>query len=91
MKTPKRIEFGEYVVSDPEICHGHLTFKGTRVLVADVLWCLAEGKSWDWISDGYHGLPRQAIAEAAKLAGEALIENAEAMRQPKKAEQRRAA
>ncbi|MGH9801170.1 MAG: DUF433 domain-containing protein, partial [Blastocatellia bacterium] len=66
-------------------------FKGTRVLVKDVLWFLAEGKSWDWISDGYHGLPHQAIAEAARLAGDALIEKTEAMRQTLGTEQRRAA
>lgn len=91
MKTPKRIELGEYVVSDPEICHGHLTYKGTRVLVKDVLYCLAQGKSWDWISDGYHGLPPEAIAETVRLAGEALIEKAEEMRPDKRAQERRAA
>ena len=37
MRKKKREEFGEYIVSDPEICHGHLTFKGTRILVADVI------------------------------------------------------
>ncbi len=26
----KRVELGKYVVSDPAICHGKLTFKGTR-------------------------------------------------------------
>jgi uncharacterized protein (DUF433 family) len=33
----RRLEFGRYVVADPAICHGKLTFKGTRVFVADVL------------------------------------------------------
>ncbi len=92
MRNGKRIEFGQYVVSDPEICHGQLTFKGTRVLVKDVLYYVAHGKSWDWISDGYHGLPTEAIAEAISLAGEALIEKVEkldASTQMKK--QRRAA
>src|SRR6266478_3822616 len=28
---------GRYIVSDPKICHGQPTFRGTRILVADVL------------------------------------------------------
>ncbi len=28
----ERLELGKYVVSDPAICHGKLTFKGTRVV-----------------------------------------------------------
>ena len=88
MKARKRIEFGEYVVSDPKICGGDLTFKGTRVLVKDVLYFVAEGKSWDWIADGYHGLPQAAIAEAVRLAGAALIEKAAAANAIKRAEKR---
>jgi uncharacterized protein (DUF433 family) len=91
MKTRKRVEFGEYIVADPEICHGQLTFKGTRVLVKDVLYLIAKGKSWDWISDGYHGLPLEAIAEAVRLAGDALVEKAEKTRSTSRAEKQRAA
>ncbi|HIE29634.1 TPA: DUF433 domain-containing protein [Candidatus Poribacteria bacterium] len=29
----QRIEFGKYIVADPNICHGALTFKGTRIFV----------------------------------------------------------
>jgi hypothetical protein len=28
---------GRYIVADPEICHGQPTFRGTRILVADVM------------------------------------------------------
>jgi hypothetical protein len=37
MRIRKRKELGQYIVADPEICHGQLTFKGTRILVSDVL------------------------------------------------------
>jgi uncharacterized protein (DUF433 family) len=37
----KRIELGQYIVADPEICHGKLTFKGTRIFVRDVLDMIA--------------------------------------------------
>lgn len=74
MATRKRKEYGEYIVSDPEICGGALTFKGTRVLVKDVLFYAAQGKDWRWISKAYDGrLSRQAIDEAIELAREALI------------------
>jgi len=28
---------GRYVIADPAICHGQPTFRGTRILVADVM------------------------------------------------------
>lgn len=91
MRTRKRVELGQYIVSDPKICGGDLTFKGTRVLVRDVLYFIAKGKSWDWISDGYGGLPLEAIAEAVRLAGDALVEKAGKMHLAKRAETRRRA
>lgn len=33
----RRRTFGQYLVADPNICHGRLTFKGTRIFVEDVL------------------------------------------------------
>jgi uncharacterized protein (DUF433 family) len=75
MRPRKPIELGKYVVSDPEICHGQLTFKGTRIMVKSVLEMLAEGHSWDQISTGYYGkITHEAIAEAIKLACESLTE-----------------
>ena len=38
-----RIEIGEYLVVDPEVCHGQLTFKGTRIPVETVLTFLSMG------------------------------------------------
>ena len=76
MKTRKRKELGQYIVADPEICHGQLTFKGTRILVSDVLYLL--GKDWDWdrVSAAYDGrLSREAIAEAIKLARQSLLDH----------------
>jgi len=77
MGARKRVELGEYVISDPEICHGQLTFKGTRMLVKDVLYFVAKGYDWETISKEFYGLPHAAIAEAIKLASAALIERAE--------------
>jgi uncharacterized protein (DUF433 family) len=75
MKVRKRTELGQYIVADPEICHGQLTFKGTRIMVRSVLYYVAQGKDWDWISQAYYGkVGREAIAEAVSLASEALLE-----------------
>jgi len=63
-----------------KLCGGDLTFKGTRVLVKDVLYYVAKGKDWDLIVSGYHGISREAIAEAISLASNALIVKVETRR-----------
>jgi len=72
----ERVELGEYIVADPEICHGKPTFKGTRIMVWQVLEDVAEGRSWDFICNRRWGgrIPLTAIAEAVRLAQEALLE-----------------
>lgn len=81
MPNKKRKELGQYVVSDPEICGGDLTFKGTRVLVKDVLFYVGEGKDWDWVAQAYrNSINREAIAEAVNLASNALLAQVEKRR-----------
>jgi uncharacterized protein (DUF433 family) len=66
----QRVELGEYIVADPEICHGKPTFKGTRVMVWVVLEQVARGMDWDAIVKEWRGrVPREAIGEAVRLAG----------------------
>jgi uncharacterized protein (DUF433 family) len=61
---------GRYVVIDPKICHGQPTFRGTRVLVSDVLEQVAQGMAWDTIEEQWRGAVRRpAIFEAVRLAG----------------------
>ena len=38
-----RIEINPYIVADSEICHGKPTFKGTRIMVWQVLEMLEAG------------------------------------------------
>jgi uncharacterized protein (DUF433 family) len=72
-----RLVLGEYVVADPQICHGKLTFKGTRIFVADVLEMVADGMDWETIIREWHGnITREAIAEAISLATKALLRHA---------------
>ncbi|MBI2480042.1 MAG: DUF433 domain-containing protein [Planctomycetia bacterium] len=64
---------GRFVVADPQICHGEPTFRGTRILVRDVLEQVAMGLEWDTICQQWrHAITNDAIAEAVRLGGEAL-------------------
>ena len=79
LRTPdrlnKRVELGKYIVADTEICHGQPTFKGTRIMVWQVLDDVAEGRSWEFICNSRWGgrLPLAAVAEALKLARAAWL------------------
>ena len=44
-------------------------------MVKSVLYYVAQGKDWDWISQAYFGkVGQEAIAEAVSLASQALLE-----------------
>jgi uncharacterized protein (DUF433 family) len=74
VKTDKKMVLGRYIVADPKICHGKLTFRGTRIFVADVLDQVGEGMDWESISESWRGcVCKEAIAEAVRLAREALL------------------
>jgi uncharacterized protein (DUF433 family) len=61
---------GQYIVTDPEICHGQPTFRSTRILVSDVLEQVAGGMAWEAVIEEWHGsISREAIVEALSLAG----------------------
>jgi uncharacterized protein (DUF433 family) len=70
--------FGRYIVTDPAICHGKPTFRGTRILVADVLEQVADGLAWESIIEEWRGsVSAEAIAEAVRLSRRAFLENAD--------------
>ena len=74
----KKKLMGRHIVSDPKICHGRPTFRGTRVLVADVLEQVACGMAWDAIVEEWRGsISRAAIAEAVRLANEAFAQHSQ--------------
>ena len=67
---------GRYIVVDSQICHGKPTFRGTRIMVADVLEMVATGLAWETIIEQWHGsITKDAIAEAVRLAGQAFLEH----------------
>ena len=71
---------GKYLVVDPRVCFGRLTFRGTRVPVETVMTFISMGDSVDEILEGWPELKREAVVEAIKLASEALVEKSGAKR-----------
>ncbi len=72
----QRIELGRFVVADPGICHGKLTYRGTRIMVWQVLAMLERGESWDYIREAWPGqITDEAIAETLRLARASLLDN----------------
>ena len=81
----ERIVLSEHIVADSRICHGKPTFKGTRIMVWQVLEDVADGKSWDFISQVRWGgrVSAAAIAEAVRLAQSAFLDSeGRLLRQP---------
>ena len=68
-----QIEVGNYLVIDPEVYHGELIFKGTRIPVKTVMTFVRLGDSIDDILAGYPNLTREAVEEVIQMATEALI------------------
>jgi uncharacterized protein (DUF433 family) len=66
---------GEYLVVDPRVCHGELTFRGTRVPVETILRYLAKGYSLAYLRKSWPEVSSKAIQEAVHLASEQLIQH----------------
>jgi uncharacterized protein (DUF433 family) len=82
-RAPARVELGRYIVADPDICHGKPTFKGTRIMVWQVLDELAHGMSPDKIYAVWGGrVSREAIAESVSLARLSLLDGHGRLRHP---------
>ncbi len=71
------INWTERISIDPNICHGKVCIKGTRVMVSIILECLAEKLSYDEIIEEYPTITKDdilaAIQYAAYLASERII------------------
>lgn len=67
----------EHISADPEICHGKVCIRGTRIMVSVVLDNLAAGRTPTQILASYPSLKPEdvlaAIAYAAELARDDVI------------------
>lgn len=69
---------GRHIVADPKVCHGKPVFRGTRILVSDVLEQVATGMAWETITEEWdNGITEEAIEEAVRLASQALLKHAD--------------
>jgi uncharacterized protein (DUF433 family) len=73
-----RVEIGKYIVIDTEICHGQPTFKGTRIMVWQVLDMLKSGYKVEDILKEFPSLTKKHIQAALefaakKIAGERIV------------------
>jgi len=64
MKT----NFQNYIIIDKEICHGKPTFKGTRIMVWQILEMLEAGNSIEQIIEAYPHLTKNHIKAALEFA-----------------------
>jgi uncharacterized protein (DUF433 family) len=77
MESSKAQLLGRYIVADPAICHGKPTFRGTRVMVWQVLEMVADGMAWETIVEQWDGaVSKEAVAEAVHLATRSFTEHA---------------
>jgi uncharacterized protein (DUF433 family) len=68
---PRRYKDYEWIVADPELLGGKPAIRGTRLSVALILECLANGMSLDDINEAFHGdFPPRALSEVLKAASE---------------------
>ena len=71
------VNWRPYIIADPQVMHGAVCFRGTRVPVSVVLDNLAAGETPDRILDQYPSLQQEhipaAIAYAADLARERIL------------------
>ena len=72
IKSSMRVEINEYIVADSEICHGKPTFKGTRIMVWQVLEMLEGGATTEEIIEASPSLTKDHIKAALHYAAERL-------------------
>ena len=68
-----KVQINKYIVANSEICHGKPTFKGTRVMVWQILEMLAGGESVKEILEDFPSITREHINSALEYASQ-LIE-----------------
>lgn len=60
-----------WIVADPELLGGKLAVRGSRLAVALILECLADGMSVEEINDSFDSaFPAEALPEVLKVASE---------------------
>ena len=68
---PRAYKEYRWIVADPRLLGGALAVRATRLSVAQILECLANGMTLDDINESFdHSFPREALPEVLKVASE---------------------
>ena len=71
----RKILINAYIVADPSICHGKPTFRGTRIMVWQILEMLAAGEDGESILKAFPSLKRKHVRAALEYASSLTREN----------------
>ena len=66
---------GKHLLVDPRVCHGQMTFGGTRVPVETILVYLATGHSLEYLRNSWPQVSAEAIEEAVRLACDLFLDH----------------
>ena len=66
----KAVVINKHIVADPGICHGKLTFKGTRIMVWQVLEMLEEGRTAEDVIEAFPLLTKNHIKSSLSYAAD---------------------
>jgi len=64
----RKVIINKYIVADPEICHGKPTFKGTRIMIWQILEMLKEGLTEKNIFEAFPHITSKHIRAALEYA-----------------------
>ena len=68
---PRAYKDYQWIVADPRLLGGALAIRTTRLSVAQILECLANGMTLDDIDESFdHSFPPEALPEVLKVASE---------------------
>ena len=67
-----KIIYRKYFSRSPDVCHGQLVYRGTRIPVSLTLQMLEGGDSVNDILRGYPSLARKSVQAAIRAASEAV-------------------
>jgi uncharacterized protein (DUF433 family) len=73
------MDWRERISVDPQVCHGRVCIKGTRIMVSIILDNLAAGETAEAILKSYPSLRQEDIQAALQYAGELAKERFVAM------------
>ncbi len=63
--------YSDHFSRDPRICGGKTVIKGTRVTIKQLMLCVAQGNSREWILDEFPQVSAEALDAVIQFAAEA--------------------